>query len=199
MNWTSGSLARHARGRSWKEDEARQKQHFARVRALAQGKSRTQPPPPPPSPPPPPPPPPSLPPPPTREAAAAAAAVAVDAVDGVPRDDAGPPPPRRPHQPPSSFQTRKAKLLERPDWAGLGKKTQQSKCHRRSMMKRMEKQASVSETGTLSPTGSDRGRRRIRLARLAALADDGMTTVMAQPRPSRAFDRPAVLDAEDMF
>ncbi|RCI15870.1 hypothetical protein L249_1931 [Ophiocordyceps polyrhachis-furcata BCC 54312] len=148
MNWTSGSLARHARGRSWKEDEARQKEHFARARALlAQGKPRTQP-----SPSPPP-------------------AVVADDVGECSSSSSSS----------CSFQTRKARLLERPDWAGLGNRSTK------------EKQVSVSERRSLSPTGSDRRR----LARLAALASD-RTTVMAQPRPSRAFDRPAVLDAEDV-
>ncbi|PHH84628.1 hypothetical protein CDD83_1644 [Cordyceps sp. RAO-2017] len=35
MNWTEGSLNRHAKGKGWKEDSARQRQHFARARARA--------------------------------------------------------------------------------------------------------------------------------------------------------------------
>ncbi|POR36991.1 Uncharacterized protein TPAR_02811 [Tolypocladium paradoxum] len=37
MNWNEGSLSRHARGKGWKEDDARQKEHFAKARARPQG------------------------------------------------------------------------------------------------------------------------------------------------------------------
>ncbi|KND88323.1 hypothetical protein TOPH_06990 [Tolypocladium ophioglossoides CBS 100239] len=37
MNWNEGSLSRHARGKGWKEDDARQKEHFAKARARLQG------------------------------------------------------------------------------------------------------------------------------------------------------------------
>lgn len=33
MNWNEGSLSRHTRGKGWKEDDARQKEHFAKARA----------------------------------------------------------------------------------------------------------------------------------------------------------------------
>ncbi|PHH71758.1 hypothetical protein CDD82_6343 [Ophiocordyceps australis] len=37
MNWTEGSLARHSKGKHYKEEDARQREHFAKARSLHQG------------------------------------------------------------------------------------------------------------------------------------------------------------------
>ncbi|PHH81066.1 hypothetical protein CDD80_3348 [Ophiocordyceps camponoti-rufipedis] len=166
MNWTEGSLARHSRRRGWKAEEARQKSHFARVRAARAPIPSPQE---------------------TTEATAEIAApIRQPSLQPAPSSHSVP------HT--ATFQERKARLLQRPDWAGLGKGQQVEAPSPPWLQWSPPRRERLDETR--QPwTGREERRRRKRLARLAAVGESGLDVM--QPRPSRVFERATVLDGDD--
>ncbi|KAF4582219.1 hypothetical protein GQ602_006843 [Ophiocordyceps camponoti-floridani] len=170
MNCTEGSLSRHSRRRGWKAEEARQKSHFARVRAARA----------------------PIPSPQETTETTSESTAPIRQPPSQPAPSSHP----VPHAEPCTFEERKIRLLQRPDWAGLDKGQRVVEAPSPPWLQWSPPEREISdETRQPSWTGREERRRRKRLARLAAVGESGPNVM--QPRPSRVHERATVLDADD--